>query len=143
MRDVTSFSSVVGFLFFLQFPTICCYRCCLAQQEDYCRGPLSSHGRKHSRQVMEANGTSSLRASSTSADRPMGDVSVTCARICPTGSRRSSDGPPNLPRPTLASTRAWQGPFRLLSRGIGRNLILYVWEPMVSHTDELQRPEAH
>ena len=94
MKDVTSFSSVVGFLFFLQFPTICCYQCGLVRQEDYCRGPLSSHGRKHSRQVMEANGTSSLRAASTSADRSMGDVAVTCARICPTGSRRSSDGPP-------------------------------------------------
>jgi hypothetical protein len=129
-KNVTSFSSAVGFLFFLQSPTICCYQCCRAQQEDYCRGSLCSHGRKHSRQVMEANSTSSCRASSTSADRPRGDVSVTSARICPTGSRRSSDGPPNPPRPTLASTRAWQGPFRLLSRGIGRNLIFYVREPM-------------
>jgi len=92
------------------------------------RGLLSQFAmlsrRKHSRQVMEANGTSSLRASSTAADRPMGDVSVTYARICRPVAGDCSDGPPNPPRPTLASTRAWQGPFRLLSRGIERNLIL-------------------
>jgi hypothetical protein len=106
VKDVTSFSSVVGFLFFLPLPTICCYRCCLVQQEDYCRGSLCSHGRKHSRQVMEANGMSSLRAASTSADRAMGDVAITCARICPTGSRRSSDGPPTTSHPCIHPSMA-------------------------------------